>query len=122
MAMLIVHLAFIFVSKPLIYMLTAGKYTEAYKYANLLTIAYYFMLLFSFSSAILKALNQTNSIFLINFIVGLLSLILVPFFINGWQYFGAGIVQIILYSVLFLISTLFILTKIHTDSVKSGLS
>jgi O-antigen/teichoic acid export membrane protein len=103
--MLIVHSIFILSSKPLINILTAGKFTEAYKYANLLAIANYLLFLFSLSSAILNALKKTKLIFFINFTVGSLSLFVVPRFIAKMQYLGAGLSQIFLFALLFILST-----------------
>ncbi len=58
---------FCFSSKHLIGILTNGKFTEAYRSANILAISFLFVLIFSVGNTLLTVENRGKTVFLVNF-------------------------------------------------------
>jgi len=104
-------IAFWIISPYIIYYLTAGKYTSAVKYANLLVITNGLMIVFSIFDAIINALQETKKHLLINAITALLCIFT---YMLGGIYFkqlGVAVASVITYFFLVLFQGFFILKK-----------
>jgi len=104
----LVTILFIIFSKTILNYLTAGIYTEAYKFANLLSISFFLVILFSFLSSIIMHLQKTKILFLINIIGGISSLFVYKYFISNYTFNGAAYSRIILFSLMVLLCLFFI--------------
>ncbi len=104
----LVTILFIIFSKTILNYLTAGIYTEAYKFANLLSISFFLVILFSFLSSIIMHLQKTKILFIINIIGGISSLFVYEYFISNYTFNGAAYSRIILFSLMVLLCLFFI--------------
>lgn len=118
--LVILHFGFILLSKPIIHILTAGRYTESYKYANLFSISFFFLVLFSFTTAIIKAFKNTKILFVINLIVGGLSFLIVTYFIDYWSFVGGALSRIALFLTLFILSSLVVLYYLNINKLSEN--
>jgi O-antigen/teichoic acid export membrane protein len=101
-------LSFILISPYLMAFLTSGKYTRAYKYANINAIGVFLMLLFGFMNAIIIALKKTQYALYTNLIGGGAALFVYYFMIKWFSFSGANYAFIIVAAILAGSSFLFI--------------
>ncbi len=102
--MLICILTFIVSSKFIMAFLTDDIYTYAYKYANVLAVSVFFIVLYSYFSAILLALQKTKEALLITAIVGVAGIFIYQLFTARWEFYGAAYAKILLFILLNLLS------------------
>lgn len=87
---------FITFSPYLMDFLTSGRYTRAYKYANMYSIGIFFMQVFGFANAIIIALKKTKQALYVNLIGGVAAIISYFFMIRWFEFQGANIAYIII--------------------------
>ncbi len=101
-------LLFILFSKTILNYLTAGIYTSAYNYANLLAFSFFLVIIFSFLNCILMHLQKTRLLFIINVIGGLSSFAVYHYLISIYTFEGAAYGRIILFALMALLCVFFI--------------
>ena len=100
-------------SKPIIHILTAGRYTSAYIYANLNLLPLFGMFLYGIMQKIMLVKKKTKQILITEIIGGISSLVLVKIFILKWSFEGALYAKTLV-SILMVIMG-FIFLKIHKN-------
>jgi Na+-driven multidrug efflux pump len=116
--LLIIILTFVFIllSKEILNYLTSSRYTEAYKYANIMSVGTVFYILFSFLSAIILALEKSRIALYITVSVGILSIFIYREFIAIWGFIGAAFSKVILFAILSCISLAYIIIFIKKNA------
>jgi O-antigen/teichoic acid export membrane protein len=104
---------FILVSPYLMDFLTSGKYTRAYKYANINAIGVFFMMVFGFMNAIIIALKKTKYALYINTIGGSAAIFIYYFMIQWFGFHGANYAYIMVAIILSAASFVFIRKEIE---------
>lgn len=111
------------VSPYIIDFLTAGKYNDAVKYANMLVITSGLMIVFSIFDAIINALQETHKHLIINGITMVFCLIS---YYLGSLYFnqmGVAIASVLTYLFLILLQTIFIVKRYkNQDKLSTNLN
>ncbi|WP_438312456.1 lipopolysaccharide biosynthesis protein [Sporosarcina sp. FA9] len=92
----VINILFTIVSKPVISLLTSGKYTEAYQFANLIIWSNYFLLFSYLLAVIMIVQNKTKLLMYRKLILAPIGIILFILFIDRWQFIGAGYAKIII--------------------------
>jgi O-antigen/teichoic acid export membrane protein len=86
---------FILFSGIIISVLTAGRYIDAEKYANITMISVFLMGIYWFSEKIFIALEKTKINLVINIIGGVFSVIIIYFAVQNFQFIGAAYGKVI---------------------------
>lgn len=108
----VLNALFLPVSELIVSLLTAGKFTTAYTYANILIFKNMAYILFFLYSDILIGLGHTKFDFLIKFVCTIIAIILYDYIITRYQFTGAAWTQsIALLLPVFLGSVLLFLLK-----------
>lgn len=103
---LVFVIVFISISPYLLEFLTSGRYTRAYKYANINAIGVVFFQLFGFFNAILIALKRTDFALYINIIGGISAIVLYKLLINTFSFYGSNYAYILV-AIIMCISAIF---------------
>ena len=113
--------AFWLISPFLIHYLTAGKYTAALKYSNMLAISYCLNIFFAYFDAVIMAWQETRVHLYINIIVATLS---ITIYTIASRYFNAMSVAVacnINWAFLLLLQLLFVYSKLRKHRKEQGL-
>lgn len=95
----VANFVFLVVSKPVIAFLTSGRYTEAYRYANLAIWGNFILMITYLLGIILISMNKTKIILYESILLAAIALIAFKTFIGKWSFNGA------LYAKIFINST-----------------
>jgi O-antigen/teichoic acid export membrane protein len=104
-------IVFISISEWITSILTSGRYTRAYVYANLDMIGFFFLQIFGLLSAIINALRRTRAILVINVVASLFALLAFRFLIDKYGYLGGCYGKITISIFLSLLALLFLLIR-----------
>lgn len=99
------------VSPFLIDYLTAGKYTEATSYANIMAVTSGLMIIFSIFDAIIIALHETKKSLIINAITAVISISLYTIMGIYYKQIGVAIGTVVTYFILVTLQSLFVISK-----------
>jgi len=87
-------LAFIMVSHPIVYYLTAGRYAYAATYANVFVIGVFFMQIGGIYGQLFTAYSVTNLVMWRNIVMGVFCVIAYYWMIRYFQFKGANITRV----------------------------
>jgi O-antigen/teichoic acid export membrane protein len=104
----IASLLFIIFSKYIISYLTARRYTEAYKYANLNVVASFIMDIAGITNVIILALQKTKYMLIINLLTGAIALALYYFLVGAYGFQGGNYSKIAIAVVYLMLQIAFI--------------
>jgi O-antigen/teichoic acid export membrane protein len=105
------NVLFIFISKPLIYFLTYGKYTDSADFANILCLRN-IATIFSFSLSTVVVAYGFSRFELVNKILGaLFSILAYKFLINNYGFYGAAWGQSLSWFIMAMITVTFLFLK-----------
>jgi len=99
---------FILISPYLMNFLTSGRYTRAYKYANINAIGVFFMQVFGFLNAVIIAMKHSDYALYINIIGGIAAISIYYLLIKQFAFTGANYAYVAVGIVLSAVSLLFI--------------
>jgi O-antigen/teichoic acid export membrane protein len=106
-------IGFIIVSPYLMDFLTSGRYTRAYKYANINAIGIFFMQVFGFMNAIIIALKKTRYALYVNIVGGGAALIVYYLMIRWFSFHGANYAYIIVAFIMSFVSIIIISKELN---------
>lgn len=109
-------LIFLLLSGNIISILTAGRYTAAEQYTNIILISVFLMGIFSFFTKILIALEKTKLHLIVNSIGGVFAFIIMYFMVSNFTYLGAAYGKILISVVMILISSMFALYQLKKQT------
>jgi O-antigen/teichoic acid export membrane protein len=96
-------LVFCFLSKHLIAFLSHDKFTAAYPIANVLSLSFLFVLVFSIGSTLLTTAGKSKRVLLLNF-SGLLAIVVFALALRGFGAWGVGWARVLAYLAISLFS------------------
>lgn len=102
----LINISFLLFSKDIISLLTGDKYTDAYKYTNILIWDAFLFTFINLLLAILIALKETKIILEIKITISIISLVALYFFVDKWNFFGAAYGRICV-NIIFLILVIY---------------
>ena len=106
-------LAFMLFSKPIISVLTAGRYIAAAEYTNIILISVFLMGLYWFLDKILIALEKTKLNLIINIFGGVTSIIVAYFAVENFKFLGAAYGKVIVAFLLCIIALILVIRNIR---------
>jgi len=112
---------FILVSPYLMEFLTNGRFTRAYKYANVNAIGVLFMQVYFFANSVLIAVKRTKETLYINLFGGISALILYYIMIQKYQFQGANYTYVII-SILMATSSILLIIFARKKNIEHGFS
>jgi len=119
-----VNIVFTFISKPVVEILTSGRYTDAYQYANLIIWSNFFLLFSYLLGIILIVQNKTKLLLYGKIVMAILGGTAFVLFISRWQFIGAAYARIIINSLNCFILIFFIIASSNSIKglLKNGIS
>ncbi len=105
--------SFWIVAPYLIRYLTAGRYTAALPYANLLAIACCLNIFFAYFDAVIMAWQQTKVHLYINIVVATLSIVIYAVASKYWEAMGIAVACDINWTLLLILQLLFVYSKLR---------
>ncbi len=112
-----INIGFSIVSKTVISLLTSGKYTGSYQYANLIIWSNFLLLLSYLLAVIMVVKNKTKLLMYGKIILSIVGATVFVIFINKWKFFGAAYARIIINSSNCFILIMFIIGS--SDTIKN---
>jgi len=109
------NILFTYFSESIFSLLTNERYTDAYKYCNILIWGIYFFLLSNAFTVLLIVKKKTKNIFLNKLFVSIVSICIYLIFIAEWGFIGAAYAKVLANSILSL-SLLVLITKYYRSS------
>lgn len=104
------NIIFMIFSKPVVDFLTSGRYTEAYKYANILIWGNYIMQFTYVLSIIIIVKGKTKLLFFNKIFMSIIGVIVFMTFIPSWSFMGAAYAKIVI-NLIYCLSLLFLIFK-----------
>jgi len=86
--LLLMTLTFIVLSEWITDLLTSGRYTRSYVYANLNMIGFFFMQIYGLLTAIMNALKRTRAVFFINAFASIFAIFVYKILIEKYEFLG----------------------------------
>src|ERR1035437_418452 len=114
---LLAVLIFLMLSGNIISILTAGRYTAATRYTNIVLISVFLMGIFSFFTKILIALEKTKLHLIVNSIGGVSAFIIMYLMVSNFAYLGAAYGRILISVVMILLSSMFALYQLKKQGI-----
>ena len=112
----ILVIVFLFFSKIIVWLLTAGKYVEAQQYTNITLIAVFLMSIYWFLDKIFIALGKTKLNLLINILGGASSIIIMYFLVNNYQFIGAAYGKVLVAFIIVVVATILVLINLRRQN------
>lgn len=109
-------------SPMLISYLTAGKYTAALKYSNIIAVTSCLMIVFSIFDAIINALHETKKSLLINAISACLCVVFYTLSAKYFAQVGVAFATVLAYFCLICLQAFFVIRKFKKDSAQPLIS
>ncbi len=109
-------------SPMLISYLTAGKYTAALKYSNIIAVTSCLMIVFSIFDAIINALHETKKSLLINAISACLCIVFYTLSAKYFAQVGVAFATVLAYFCLICLQAFFVIRKFKKDSAQPSIS
>lgn len=110
-ALVLMTIVFILFSEKIVEYLTSGRYTRAFKYANLTAIAILIIKIAGIGDAAILAFQKPKFMLINNIITGAFALVIYKICINRWEFLGANIGFISVASVYLLTVSVLILFR-----------
>ena len=118
MGIVVVSLIAFWIASPVIITyLTAGKYTAALKYSNIVAVTSCLMIVFSIFDAMINALQETKKSLFINSISAVLCIILYTIAVKYYKEIGVAVATCITYVCLISLQAFFVIRKFKKDSL-----